>query len=83
MNIKRIYNLLHISISNRVHESLRIRMISSFKYDEVGDFHEGLAKVRFNQKWGYINEFGVEVIDFQYDDAGDFCMGRAKVNSKG
>jgi len=58
-------------------------MITSFKYDEVGDFHNGMAKVRNGEKWGYINKSGVEVIAFRYEAAGDFHNGRAYVKSKG
>ena len=32
------------------------------KYHYVSPFHDGLAQVRVNDKWGYVNERGVEVI---------------------
>lgn len=36
-------------------------------YNEVSSFSEGLAAVKLNEKWGYINEKGEEVIPFIYD----------------
>lgn len=42
------------------------------KYSEIGDFHNGLALVKFNGKWGYINELGTEVISPKYDGHRDF-----------
>jgi hypothetical protein len=66
-----------------ISKKLESTMITSFKYDEVGDFHNGMAKVRNGEKWGYINKSGVEVIAFRYEAAGDFHNGRAYVKSKG
>lgn len=49
------------------------------KYDFVGDFSEGLARVRRGSKWGYINEAGEEVIPLIYDYAHDFHNGTTSV----
>ena len=38
------------------------------KYDDVWTFSEGLAKVKRNGKWGFINTKGEEVIPCKYDD---------------
>lgn len=48
-------------------------------YDFVGDFHEGLARVRKGPKWGYINEAGEEIIPLIYDYAHDFHNGTTSV----
>ena len=53
------------------------------KYDYIGNFHEGLAKVKLNGKWGYINNKGEEVISPKYDYAGDFHEGLAAVRLNG
>lgn len=37
------------------------------KYDDIYYFSEGLAPVRKNGKWGYINKKGKAVIKPQYD----------------
>ena len=42
-------------------------------------FHEGLARVKKNGKYGYINKEGEEVIKCQYDDASNFHEGLAAV----
>ena len=42
-------------------------------------FYEGLAAVKINGKWGYINETGEIVINPEYDNAGNFYRGAAPV----
>ena len=37
------------------------------KYDEITDFHEGFARVRQGDKWGYINEKGTLITPIKYD----------------
>lgn len=38
-------------------------------------FQKGLARVSLDQKWGYINEYGNEIIPIQYDFVGNFSEG--------
>jgi len=52
-------------------------------YDYAGDFHDGLAKVELNDKYGYLNNLGAEVVPCIYDEAHDFSHGLAKVKRKG
>lgn len=57
------------------------------KYDEVAPFHSGgsgLAGVKLNDKWGYIDLRETVIIEFLYDDANMFFGGLAavKLNSK-
>ena len=55
-----------------------------FKYETADDFSEGLAPVRSNGKWGYIDTTGREVIPCIYDHAEKFKNGLAAVgNGKG
>jgi hypothetical protein len=50
------------------------------KYDETGEFHDGLAKVRLNDKWGYADKTDQEVIPCKYDAVSvKFSDGLAKV----
>ena len=38
------------------------------KYDYTGDFREGLAAVKLNGKYGFINKSGNVVIPLKYDN---------------
>ncbi len=57
------------------------------KYDDVGNFSEGLARVNRGAKlgrqgggkWGYVDTSGREVISLHFDRADDFCTGHAEV----
>ena len=49
------------------------------KYDDVYSFSEGLAKVKLNDKYGFIDKTGAEVIPCKYDNADGFNQGKAKV----
>ena len=46
---------------------------------QVYNFSEGLALIRQNKKWGYINEKGTIVIQPQFDRACDFSEGLAGI----
>jgi hypothetical protein len=50
------------------------------KYDNAGDFAEGLAPVLSNRKWGFINTKGEYVIKAAYQGAGPFSEGLACVH---
>lgn len=53
-------------------------------YDEAGDHSEGLSWVKLNDKYGFVDKSGVEVIPCKYDDAWAFSDGLAcvKLNDK-
>ena len=53
------------------------------KYDWEYDFHYGLALVKLNGKWGYVDKSCKEVIPCKYDDACHFNNGLAKVKLNG
>lgn len=48
-------------------------------YDMIMPFHEGLAAVSKNEKIGFINKSGYEVIPCQYDNATEFKEGISSV----
>ena len=56
--------------------------IIPLKYEDAGDFHEGLAAVQQDGKWGYINRMGRMVIKPRWDEAGYFSEGRAFVSEQ-
>lgn len=45
------------------------------KYDKLYDFHEGLARVYKDKKYGFIDKLGHEIISCKYDDAEDYDKG--------
>ena len=55
----------------------------SQQYDLVGSYANGLAYVKQNGKYGYINKSGEVVIPIRYDDAEKFEGGKAKVTKDG
>jgi hypothetical protein len=52
-------------------------------YELVSFFHEGLALVGKDGKYGYINKVNELVIPFEYDSGTDFEQGRAMVEVEG
>jgi hypothetical protein len=77
---KELYQTLNTVPQNgETEESAMLEKLS--KYDYVGDFSEGLARVRLasNRKYGFVNEEGKEVIACIYDDVQDFSKGLARV----
>jgi KWG repeat domain protein len=59
------------------------KVVISLKYDWAGSFSEGLAPVRLNGKYGYINKSGKLVLPLKYEDAWDFREGLAPVRLNG
>lgn len=53
------------------------------KYDIVDDFREGLALVRLNDKYGFVDKTGKEVIPLKYEYAYSFREGLSKVRLNG
>lgn len=64
-------------------------------FDDVGNFHDGLAKVKINKNWGLVNTSGQVVInkdilksqtDIQttasFDEASDFAEGFAIIQTR-
>jgi hypothetical protein len=49
------------------------------KYDWIHTFYEGRAKVVLNNKWGFIDKDGSEVIPLKYDWVSNFYEGRAEI----
>jgi hypothetical protein len=52
---------------------------SAGKFTSLLSFHEGLAAVSDNNKYGYINSHGALTIQLQFDSAGNFSGGLASV----
>ncbi len=52
------------------------RLVIPYKFDYGYDFHNGIAKVRIGNKWGYINKQGDLITDL-FDEISDFEDGIA------
>ena len=64
-------------------DSLRTVVIPA-KYDYAENFSEGMACVKLNGKYGFINKLGQEIIPLKYDFvAGEFNEGMAGVELNG
>ena len=50
------------------------------KYDTIYNYCEGLAAVKLNGKWGFIDKSGNEITPLKYDCASPFSGGRARVD---
>jgi hypothetical protein len=57
--------------------NLKNDTIISKDYEVAYDFSEGLAAVRQNNKWGFIDTTGRIAINFQFDDVKNFSNGLA------
>lgn len=49
------------------------------KYEFQGPFCDGLAKVRLNKKWGFIDSTGGVVVSPKYNEVENFSDGLARV----
>jgi hypothetical protein len=49
------------------------------KYELHGNFCDGLARVRLNKKWGYIDTTGAIIIPIKYTEAESFSEGYGRV----
>ena len=56
---------------------------STKKYDRLFSYHEGLARVCKDNKYGFIDKKGREIIPCKYDDADDFDGGIAIIKTGG
>ncbi len=59
------------------------KQINSKTWEEIGIFSDGLALVKDNSKWGYVDALGNKVIDTKFDLASGFTKGAAVVKLNG
>lgn len=55
--------------------NLQGKEILAINYDEIGNFYNGLARVKQNNLYGMINQQGKLIIPIQYQEIGDFDNG--------
>lgn len=51
------------------------------KYDYMGPFYEGLARVKLEKKWGFIDTTGNIVVKPKYNEVENFSDGIARVRT--
>lgn len=59
----------------------RFGVVAPLIYEEIGIFSNGLARVKRNGKYGFIDACGSEVIKPKYDKASNFIDGKAVVRT--
>jgi len=59
------------------------KVIIQQRYENVGNFSEGLAAVMENSKWGFVDKSGKVVIQQRYESVGNFREGLAAVKEGG
>jgi hypothetical protein len=59
------------------------KVVIPIEYDDAESFSEGLARVKKNGKWGFIDKTGKVVIPFEYDWVYSFSEGLAEVEKNG
>lgn len=67
-------NFIYITDQNRLYDG---------SYEDAKKFTHGVAAVKVNNKWGIINQNGIEVIPPKYDKIEPFENGYARVRIKG
>lgn len=61
------------------HVNKKGKPISNKTWEETGTFNEGLAMVKENGRWGFIDTLGKKIIDTKYDVVSNFTKGAAMV----
>lgn len=77
------YGAVAPSITPAAASELSYSVMIEPKYQDASYFSEGLAAVKQNDKWGYIDETGKTIIPFEYDYAFPFSEGVAVVAKYG
>ncbi|MFI3249902.1 MAG: WG repeat-containing protein [Eubacteriales bacterium] len=68
--------------TDKEYGTLKYEEIIAPQYEDGSSFSNGLAAVKKDGKWGYINQDNQVVVDFLYDDAGHFNEGYAVVGTR-
>lgn len=61
------------------HKEIKMKDKLKKTYNFVGDFIDGIARVKRGRKWGFIDETGKVIVEPKYDFVWFFCEGFAEV----
>lgn len=64
------------------HQYIQVEFLVTPQFDQLTPFYEGFAMVANEQKWGYIDQRGLVIIDPQFVSVEPFDQGRAAVRIK-
>jgi WG containing repeat len=73
----------HFEVSNgrlRALASIDGKFLTEFIFEQLREFHDGLAAARISGKWGYIDVGGQIVIEPKFESAFSFVQGLAPVS---
>lgn len=73
--------ILKSNANRYYHVNKKGKAVGTKTWEEVGNFSEGVARVKNNGKWGFIDTAGNVVIELKYDIVSDFTGGTAVVKS--
>jgi hypothetical protein len=77
---KLFFILLTVNLTPLVAQTWRGKeVITAEKYEYVGHFYNGLAKVKLERKWGFIDTLGRVIVKPKYDQVENFSDGLARV----
>lgn len=77
------YSIVAPAITPAAASEMSYSVMITPQYEDADSFNEGLAAVKKDGKWGYIDETGKTVIPFEYDYAFPFSEGLAVVCTQG
>jgi len=82
--VRSIQNWGYYYIDEKGNKLESVDMPESFDYVETNNFRDGLALVRDDDEFGYINKSGSKVIDFKYNEAQPFSekLAAVKISDK-
>ena len=69
------YSIVAPAITPAAASEMSYSVMITPQYEDADSFNEGLAAVKKDGKWGYIDETGKTVIPFEYDYAFPFSEG--------
>ncbi len=76
---KYIYSILIFVFISSIAFAQKENKTKSTKYDFQGAYFNGLARIKQNHKWGFVNKDGKEVVKPKYNEEENFSDGLARV----
>ena len=82
--IKKALIIVFLSFTQCIFAQDNYEVVINYQFDDAKDFApNGLASVKKDGKWGYIDQTGKMVIDYKFDDASNFASNGLAAVKKG